>query len=380
MRRRSMLKAALAGLAGTLALGSKGALAGNGKAEPPPPTAGPAAPAIARGQRELTLLMAWARATPGLAVAAERFAAMVARLTDHRLTVKVFDAGDLVSATDILDAIGKGTADLGHGSSYFWALRHPAFHFFTGVPFGLTAQEMAAWLYQGGGQSLWEELYRPLNVQPFFAGSTGTQPTGWFRREVPSVADIKGLRIRIAGLGAEVFKRLGAIPMMMPAAEMGALLTHGGLDAVEWVGPWSDEATGLPRLARYCYLPGVIEPGPAVEIIVNRKLFTELGREQQAALRSAAAATATETLAEFTYNNAITLPRLIKDGAELRRFDGETVKALARVSKEVVDELAASDALAKRIHASYTTFWQACRTYAPVAEGGFVEARHFAFS
>lgn len=327
------------------------------------------------------MVLAWSRTMPGVGAAAERFAETVSQLTDGRLTIKLFGAGDLVPAGETLDAVGRGTADLGHASSYFWAIRNPAFQFFTGLPFGFTAQEMVAWLRDGGGQALWEELYRPLNIQPFYAGSTGAQPGGWFRREVGTVDDLKGLRIRIAGLGAAVFKRLGAIPVMMPAAEIPALFKEGSLDAVEWIGPWNDEALGLPKLAKFYYLPGLIEPGPAIEIIVNRKLFGELTKTQQAAIRVAAAATATDTLADFTYNNATILPKLVKDdGVELRRFAPDVMKAFASASQDIVGELAATDAMTKRIWTSYQAFWLACRAYTPYGEGGYLAERQAAFA
>lgn len=384
MRRRSILTAGLAAVSAALMSSRRSAAANEapapGPAVPGAPAAAPAtaAPAVVAGRRQLTMVLAWPRAVPGVGAAAERFASAVAALTDGRLTLKVFGAGELVPAAETLDAVSAGIADLGHSASYFWAMRNPAFHFFTGVPFGFTAQEMAAWLRDGGGQSLWEELYRPLDIQPFYAGSSGVQAAGWFRREVTAVGDLKGLKIRIAGLGAEVFKRLGAMPMMMPAAEIPTLLKDGQLDAVEWIGPWSDEAFGLPKLAKYYYLPGLHEPGPAVEIIVNRKVFAALARDQQAAIRIAAAAATAETLAEFTYNNTMALPRLVKEGTELRRFSPEIVKAFAATAQQVIDDLAATDPLTKRIHASYQAFWLASRAYAPFAEGGFLAERQTA--
>jgi len=381
MRRRSIVKAGLAGVSVALVL-ARAAEAANGArpSETPVPAAPPVSPAVVTGRRELTMVLAWPRTVPGLGAAAGRFAETIARLTDGRLTVKVFGAGELVPAGETLDAVAGGTADIGHASSHFWSMRHPALQFFSGVPFGFTAQEMVAWLRHGGGQPLWEEAYRPLNIQPFYAGSSGAQAAGWFRREVTSLADLKGLKIRIAGLGAGAFRRLGAVPVMMPAAEIIPALSQGTLDAVDWIGPWSDEALGLARAAKFYYLPGLHEPGPAIEIIVNRKLFDTLSGDQQAAIRVAAAAAATDTLADFTYNNAMTLPRLIKDGNELRRFAPEIVKALARASQEAIDELAATDPLTKRVHASYQAFWLACRAYAPYAEGGFLAERQAAFS
>ncbi|MCU0838082.1 MAG: TRAP transporter substrate-binding protein [Rhodospirillales bacterium] len=388
MQRRSLVRAGLAALSAAVvwprvapaATPATGSAAATAPASPPAPATEPAkAPAVVSDRRELTMVLAWSRATPGLGAAADRFAGMVAQLTDERVSIKVYGAGERVPAAETLAAVAGGTADFGHASSYFWTARNPALHFFGGVPFGLTAQEMVAWLRYGGGQALWEEVYRPLEIEPFYAGSTGVQAAGWFRREVAGLADLKGLKIRIPGLGAEVFKRLGAVPVMMPAAEIVPALTQGSLDAAEWIGPWNDDALGLPRAAKFYYLPGLLEPGPAIEIIANRAMFAKLSVEQQAAIRTSAAAVAIETLAEFAYRNATTLPRLIKEGTEVRRFSPEIVKAMARAAQQAVDDLAASDPLTKRVHASYQAFLQLSRAYAPLAEGGYLQERQSAF-
>lgn len=376
MRRRSLVRVGLAAVSAAFALPALRARA----TEVPAPPAPVAAPAVVKSSRELRLVMSWPRATPGIAQAAERFADAINKLSDGRLRVTLFGAGELVPVAAVLEAVADGTADIGYGASYFWALRGPAFHVFTGMPFGFTAQEMIAWLEAGGGQALWEELYKPLDIQPFYGGSSGTQPGGWFRREIAVVGEFKGLRIRIAGLGAEVMKRLGAQPLMMPSAEIPALLKDGQLDAVEWIGPWADEAFGLPKLARYYYMPGLLEPGPSLEIIVNRKLYVDLPAEQRAAIAAAAAMAAAKTLGEFTYHNAITLPKLLKEGVEVRRFPPDVIKAMARATQEVVDGLAANDPLTRRILASYTAFWQASRSYAPFAEGGYLAERQAAFA
>ncbi len=359
MRRRSLLKTGIITVAG----------------------AALAKPAVARNRRELTMIMAWPRKSPGLADGAERFAESIAQLTDGRLTVKLYGAGELVAPFEVFDAVSDGSVDLCHASPYFWVGKHRAFNFFTGVPFGFTAQEMAAWLSFGGGQALWEELCRPYNVQPFYAGSSGVQAAGWFRREVNSLEDFRGLRFRISGLGGEILRALGATPVMTPPAEMLPALMSGTIDGADWSGPWTDMAIGLYRAAKFYYVPGLFEPGPALEIIVNKRLFESLAADEQAALRIAAQATAAQTLADFNYHNTLALEPLLKDhGVELRHFSPEIIRAMAKAASEVVSALAQGDALSKKIYESFSTYLKQCRAYSPVGEGGYLADRQLAYS
>jgi len=338
-----------------------------------------AAPAIAQGRRELTMVMTWPRKTPGLGVNAERFAANVAQLTDGRLQIKVFGAGDVVPPFESLDAVASGTADLCHSTPYYWVGKHKGFNYFTGVPLGLTAQEMAAWMSFGGGQALWEELYAGFGVRPFYVGSSGTQAGGWFRREVNTPDDFRGLKFRIAGLGGEVLRRMGVTTVITPPGEIAPALMSGAVDGADWVGPWNDMAFGLYRAAKYYYMPGLHEPGPGLEVIVNRSVYDSLPGEHQAAIRVAAAALAHETLADFTYHNTVSLGPLLKEhGVELRRFSEAVIRDMVVHAAEVVDELGRSDVMTAKIHASFIDFLSRCRGYAPNAEGGFLAARALA--
>jgi TRAP-type mannitol/chloroaromatic compound transport system substrate-binding protein len=272
--------------------------------------------------------------------------------------------------------VSGGTADLCHSSPYYWVGKHKAFNYFTGIPFGLTAQEAAAWIAFGGGQQLWEELYDGFGVQPFYAGSSGTQAGGWFRKEINNVDDFKGLKFRIAGLGGEVMRRMGATTVMIPAGEIGPALMSGAVDGADWIGPWNDLAFGLYRAARYYYMPGLLEPGPALEIIVNKEVYESLPADQKMAIRTAAAAIAHETLADFTYHNTQSLTPLLREhGVQLRRFSDDVIQTMALHSAEATDELGQSDPLTARVHASFKRFLADSRRYAPHAEGGYLLAR-----
>ena len=334
------------------------------------------APAVAEGRRELTMIMTWPKGTPGVGVNAARFAEAVTTLTDGRLTIKLFGAGDLVPPFESLDAVMAGTADICHSTPYYWVGKQKALHYFTGTPFGLTAQELAAWIHFGGGQALWEEAYAPLGVQPFFAGSSGTQAGGWFRREINTPEDFQGLKFRIAGLGSEVLRRLGATAVALPPGEIAPALMSGAIDGADWIGPWNDLAFGLYRSAPYYYMPGVFEPGSGLEIVVNKAVYDSLGPDLQAAIRTAALATAHETLSDFTYHNVVSFKPLVNGhDVKLRRFNADIIKALAAESQAVLEDLAASDELAGKVHASFIAFLGQARRYAPQAEGGFLDAR-----
>lgn len=335
-----------------------------------------AAPAVAEGRRELVMVMTWPRKTPGVGVNAERFVDNVTALTDGRLSIKLYGAGDLVPPFESMDAVSSGTADLCHSSPYYWVGKDKAFNYFTGVPFGLTAQELAAWIYFGGGQALWEEVYAQFGIQPFYAGSSGTQAGGWFRKEVNTPDDFRGLKFRIAGLGGEVLRRMGVTTVMVPPGEIGPALMSGAVDGADWVGPWNDMAFGLYRGAKYYYMPGIHEPGPGLEIIANKKVYDGLAPDFQAAIRVAAKAASDETLADFTYHNAVSLEPLVRDhGVELRRFSDEILKVMAGYSRDVVEELGQATPMTAKVHASFKPFLTQARAYAPRAEGGFLDAR-----
>ena len=357
----------------------RGFLAGAGAAAAGASAAALAAPAIAQGRTEWRMVTPWPRNTPGVGVNAQRFADRVTAMTDGRLTIRLFAAGELVPPFELLDAVMSDTADIAHGTPYYWVGKSKALNYFTTIPFGLTATELAAWLYFGGGMELWQEVYDGFGIRPFYAGNSGVQAGGWFRNEINTLDDLNGLKFRIAGLGGEVMRRLGATVVLTPPGEIGPSLMSGAVDGAEWIGPWNDLAFGLHRVAKYYYVPAFHEPGPGLEIIVERGKFEALPSDLQQIIEVAASATANETLADFHYHNIETLPTLVEEhGVELRTFSDDIVRALGRTTKEVLDELAASDPLTGRVHDSFMAFLTKADRYAERFDRRLLEMRALA--
>lgn len=340
-------------------------------------TATLAAPAVAQGRVAWNMVMPWPRNTPGVGTGAQRFVDRVNAMSGGRLEIKLFAAGELVPPFEGLDAVQSGTADIAHGTPYYWVGKAPALHYFTGVPFGLTAPELAAWIAHGDGLALWREVYDPLGVVPFYAGSSGVQAGGWFRKEINTLADLQGLKFRIAGIGGEVMKRLGVNPVLIPPGEISPALLSGAIDAAEWIGPWNDRAFGLYKVAKFYYVPAFHEPGPGLEIIVNKARWAELSPDLQAIVETAAAAIAQETYADFVYHNVDAFgPLLAEEGVALRTFSDEIVAALGKATLEVFAELAASDPLTAKVHDSFMTFLRKADQYAMQFDARLLAMRH----
>src|SRR5215813_13066180 len=229
------------------------------------------APAIAQGARELKMVTSWPKGLPGLGTSAERLGRGITAITGGRLQVKVFGAGELVSAFEVFDAVSGGVADMYHSAEYYWEKRSPAFNFFAAVPFGFTADEIAAWIQFGGGQALWDELSAGFNIKPLMSTNTGVQMGGWFTKEVSGPDGLRGLRYRMPGMGGEVLRRLGAVVVNVPGGEITAALKSGAIDASEWVGPWNDMILGLHKVSKFYYYPGFHEPGTILSLGINKK-------------------------------------------------------------------------------------------------------------
>ena len=342
MERRRFLRAgALAAAAGTLAACGGPENAAAGKA--------------ADGRRfKWRMVTTWPANFPALGTGATRLAEMIGRASGGRITIKVHGAGELVPAFETFDAVSRGTVEMGHGAAYYWTGRSPACAFFAAVPFGLNAQEMNGWLYHGGGLELWRELYSGFGLVPFAAGNTGVQMAGWFNREINSVADLKGLKMRIPGLGGEVMARLGAVPVNLPGAELFTALQTGALDAAEWVGPYNDLAFGLHRAAKHYYYPGWHEPGATLEAIVNKKAYESLPEDLQAVVETCCRAINDDMLAELTAQNGQALRQLIDEHkVTVAPLPAEVLAALKTESAAVIAGVAAKDAFAKRVLESY---------------------------
>jgi TRAP-type mannitol/chloroaromatic compound transport system substrate-binding protein len=322
------------------------------------------------------IVTTWPKNFPGLGQGAENFARAVSEMSDGRLTARVYGAGEIVPAFEVFDAVSQGVADAGHGASYYWKGKIPSSVFFTTIPFGMNAQETNGWLHYGGGLELWQEAYAPFNIVPMAGGSTGVQMAGWFNKEINSVDDLIGLKMRIPGLAGEVFAAAGGTAVRIPGSELYTSLQTGVIDATEWVGPYNDLALGLYQVAKYYYYPGWHEPGSMLEFIVNKQSFDALPPDLQAIVTYAARASSQDMLDEFTARNNAALRTLVDEhGVQLRRLPDEVLLELWRGSEVVMQDLIESDPMAAKVYASYKKFYDGVRAYHHISEQAYINAR-----
>ena len=325
---------------------------------------------------EWKMVTTWPKNYPGLGLGAENFAKKVEEMSAGRLKIKVFGAGQLVPAFEVFDAVSQGTAEMGHGAAYYWTGKSKAAAFFTAIPFGLNAQEMSSWIHYGGGLELWRELYEEFNLVPFAAGNTGVQMTGWFNKEIKSIEDIKGLRMRTPGLGGDVITRAGGIAVTISGGELYTAMQTGVIDALEWVGPYNDLAFGFHQIAKYYYYPGWSEPGPALELLVNKDAFDTLPEDLKAIVETAARAVNQDVLDEYTARNNEALVSLIEEhGVQLKKLPDDVVRELRRISEEIIEEIASDSEIALRIANSIQSFQKQAAAYHAISEEAYYEAR-----
>jgi len=307
----------------------------------------------------------------------ERFAEDIKTMSNGRLNIKVYAGGELVPPLQTFEAVSQGTVELGHGAAYYWAGKIPAAQFFTTVPFGMNAQGANAWLYGGGGMELYKEIYAPFNLIPFPMGNTGVQMGGWFNKKINSVDDLKGLKMRIPGLGGKVIAKAGGTPVLLPGGEIYTALDRGTIDATEWVGPYHDERLGLYRAAKYYYYPGWHEPGTVLELIVNKKAFESLPPDLQKIIQTAASASSVRMLSEFEAKNLAALKKLKnEDKVEVLPFPDDVLKALHGYTNEVLEEEAAKDANFKRVYDAYEAFMKDNDAWNALSEAAYQRARN----
>jgi TRAP-type mannitol/chloroaromatic compound transport system substrate-binding protein len=322
------------------------------------------------------MVTSWPANFPGLGTGASRIADYINTLSGGRINVKIYAAGELVGALEVFDAVSAGTAQLGHSGAYYWKGKSRAAQFFSSVPFGLTAQEMNAWLFYGGGMTLWEETYKPFGLIPGAGGNSGTQMGGWFNKEINSLDDFKGLKMRMPGLGGEVIERLGAIPVNLPGGEIFTALQSGAIDATEWVGPYNDQAFGLYKAAKNYYAPGWHEPGTVMECMMNEKAYDALPADLQAIVKAAILLVNQDMLAEYTARNQTALHELANQhGVVVKMFPDEVLRELKKVSDTVLDEEAAKDPLSQKVWASQKAFRDQVKDWTDIAEGAIIRAR-----
>ncbi|MEH6632477.1 MAG: TRAP transporter substrate-binding protein [Halopseudomonas aestusnigri] len=334
-------------------------------------TASLAAPSVVKAQDKIIwkMAMSWPRNSPGVGVNAQRLAEMITTMSGGRLTVELYAGGELVPPFEVFDAVSSGVAQMGHATPYYWQGKDKAFHFFTGVPFGLTVAEYTGWLYFGGGEKLWQRAYEPFGVLPFYAGSSGPQAGGWFRKEINSLSDLQGIKMRIAGLGGEAMRKLGVNVVLLPPGEIFSAMQSGTVDAAEWVGPWNDLAFGLYKVANYYYMPAFHEIGPALEATVNKEAYEALPNDLQEIVKRAVMASANESYADFTYGNVKSFaPLLAKEGVQLKTFPDDVMQALYQASEESLVEISETSPLAKEIYDSFIEYRNEANRYAQASE------------
>ncbi|MFN3276564.1 MAG: TRAP transporter substrate-binding protein [Paracoccus sp. (in: a-proteobacteria)] len=336
-----------------------------------------AAPALAQGVRQWRMVSAWPRNLPGPGVAAQMLADRITALSGGRIEVELFAAGEIVPGPGVFDAVAEGTAELYHAVPAYWGSKSRGILLFGSQPFGLTAIEQHGWMLQGGGQALYDEMYGRFGLKPFLCGNSGPQWAGWFRNEINSVDDLRGLKYRTTGLNSEVSTRLGMAVEAMPGPAMFQALQSGALDAGEFIGPWSDAALGLQQVAKNYYWPGVGEPSSAEECGVNLDVFNELEDDLKQAVTYACESLYNPVLTEYNTRHAMALRELVADhGVQVRKLPEEVMIAMGNAMGEVVADLRDdSDELVRRITESFLEYRTLMAEYMPYADSGQMIAR-----
>jgi TRAP-type mannitol/chloroaromatic compound transport system substrate-binding protein len=315
------------------------------------------------------MVTTWPPNMPILQQGAERFAKDIEKMSDRRFRIQVYAAGELIPAMQTFDAVSQGTVEMGHGAAYYWAGKVPAAQFFTAVPFGMNAQGMNAWLHSGGGLKLWRDLYKPFNLVPYPMGNTGVQMGGWFRKKINSVNDLKGLKMRIPGLGGKVMAQAGVNPVLLAGGEIYTALERGTIDATEWIGPYHDLRLGLHRAAKFYYYPGWHEPGPTLELSINSKAWATLPKKFQVMVETAAAAANSWMLSEFESRNLDALQELKqKHKVKVYAFPDDVLKTLKKLTHKTLEAEAEKDAKFKKIYQAYNAFRENNNAWGDISE------------
>ena len=338
-----------------------------------------AAPAIVNAQAPATGLPtvswrmagSWPKSLDTLYGGMEHISKRVAAATGGKFNIKVFAAGEIVGGLQVLDAVQNGTVECGHTAPYYYFGKDPTFAFATSIPFGLNARQQFAWMHFGGGLELMREFYKGYNIIQFPAGNTGAQMGGWFRKEIKTVADLKGLKFRIGGTGGLPLVKLGVVPQQIAGGDIYPSLEKGTIDAAEWVGPYDDEKLGFYKVAKYYYYPGWWEGGPQLDLMVNIKAWEALPKEYQAILEGACAEAYGWMVAKYDALNPPALKRLVANGVQLRPFSNEIMAACYKNTQEVYDGIAEKNANFKKVYEPWKKFRDEQVQWFSIAEGRF---------
>ena len=336
-----------------------------------------AKPSIAQGRTEMVIVSSWPRDFPGLGTSAQRLAERIPELTDGRIDVQYFAAGERVGAFDVLDEAASGNAQAYIAADYYWKGKHPGWAYFTAVPFGLTYAEIDAWMKYGGGQELYDELAGEFSVKGFPCGNTGVQMGGWFNKDIETADDLKGLKMRIPGLGGDVMAKLGASPVSLPGGQIYENLVSGAVDATEWVGPYNDYFMKFYEAAKFYYYPGMHEPGSQLCMGMNASWWGSLSATDQAMIEAACNEENARQMAETNANNGVYLSRLINDhGVELRRFSDEIYDSFGEAAEEVFEETREHSPLAAKIHDSFASARADIGRWMALADTAYTQQRN----
>ncbi len=321
---------------------------------------------------EWKMVTTWPPNLPVLQTGAERFAKRVDEATGGQIKIEVYAGGELVPPLGVFDAVSEGTVECGSGAAYYWAGKVPAAQWFAAVPFGFNAQGINAWFYSGGGLQLWEEVYAPFNVIPRPQGNTGVQMGGWFRKEMNTIDDYKGLKMRIPGLGGKVVSKAGGTVVLLPGGEIFTSLERGVIDATEWVGPMHDLRMGFYKAAKYYYYPGWHEPGTCLEVMFNKKAYESLPKDLQQILDAVAAETNMWSLCEFEAGNGAALQTLISEhNVNLVQFPPELMADLRKLADETLEEEANKDPMSRKVHDAFKKFKAQVGVWGSVSEHAY---------
>ncbi len=362
MERRNFLKkSALAAAAGSLVTGCNTESTGSNGA----------AAVITQPTIRWRLISSFPRSLDTIFGAAEVFAQRIHALTDGRFDIRVYPAGEIVPYDQVLESVQKGTVQIGHAASYYFKGKNPALSFDCTVPFGLTSRQQNAWMLHAGGMELMREMFSDFNIMNFPGGNTGTQMGGWFRKEINSLTDLKGLKMRIPGLGGEVMDRLGVGVELIAGGEVYPALERGAIDAAEWVGPYDDEKLGFHKVARFYYYPGWWEPGPALTFYVNKDEWAKLPKGYQEAISTASTATSLVMQASYDAKNPPAFARLLEAGVQVRPFPADLMEAAEQFSFELMENEAASNPSYNKIFSAFKEFREQSYRWFSAAENTY---------
>ncbi|WP_246534587.1 TRAP transporter substrate-binding protein [Aliiroseovarius lamellibrachiae] len=336
-----------------------------------------ATPALAQGGKTLTIVSTWPRDFPGLGISAQRLADRIAQLSDGHFKVEYFAAGERVGAFDSFDEVASGNSQAYIAAEYYWAGKHPAFNYFTSVPFGMSNPEWNAWIKFGGGQELWDEVSDQFGLKAFTCGATGTQAGGWFNKEIESADDLKGLKMRIPGLGGQVLSKLGASTVSLPGSQIYENLVSGSIDATEWVGPYNDYFMKFYEAAKYYYTAGMHEPGGGLSFGMNKSWYEGLSDWEKAVIEAACMEENAAAYEENIAKNGEYLAKLVDEqGVQVRAFNDDVWDSFGEAAEEVFSEVRDHSELAARVNDSFQSKLREMGSMMNQFEIGYVNQRN----